>query len=184
MARWQPGTRERLQVAALELFTTRGFEQTTATEIAAAAGVTERTFFRHFADKREVLFDGQDLLVEAFLAGVEKAPADAPPLELVTAALAGTAGFFTAERRPWSRTRQAVIDRNPGLQEREQLKMAVLTQTLGEALRAKGLADPVATLAAHSAVAVFSTAFGIWLREDRGIDEIQAELLRTMSTLF
>jgi AcrR family transcriptional regulator len=184
MARWQPGTRERLQGAALELFSTRGFEQTTATEIAEAAGVTERTFFRHFSDKREVLFDGQDTLVEVFVAGVEAAPPKATPSELVAAALAGSAGFFTAERKPWSRARQAVIDRNAGLQEREQLKMALLTRTVGATLRARGVEDPVATLAAHSAVAVFATAFGMWLQEERGIEEIQADLLSAMSELF
>ena len=56
MVRWEPGSAERLQKAALELFATRGFEQTTATEIAQSVGLTERTFFRHFSDKREVLF--------------------------------------------------------------------------------------------------------------------------------
>ena len=79
MARWEPGTRERLARAALELFTTRGFEQTTAAEIAAAVGVTERTFFRHFADKREVLFDGQERYRQAFLDGAATAPPGATP---------------------------------------------------------------------------------------------------------
>ncbi|MFC7108595.1 TetR/AcrR family transcriptional regulator [Nonomuraea rubra] len=79
MTRWEPGAAERLQEAALELFATRGFEQTTATEIAQSVGLTERTFFRHFSDKREVLFHGQHLLTQAFLAGVENAPPDASP---------------------------------------------------------------------------------------------------------
>src|SRR5688500_17326284 len=87
MARWEPGTAERLQRAALELFTTRGFERTTATEIAESVGLTERTFFRHYSDKREVLFHGQDQLVQTFLAGVAEALPDASPIEVVASAL-------------------------------------------------------------------------------------------------
>src|SRR5258705_10167405 len=118
MARWEPGAPERLQKAALELFATRGFEETTATEIAQSVGLTERTFFRHFSDKREVLFYGQDLLVQAFLAGVDTAPPDASPIEIVAAALGSATSFFSNERRSHSRTRQSVIDQNPALQER------------------------------------------------------------------
>ena len=79
MARWEPGARERLQAAALELFATRGFEQTTAAEIAQSVGLTERTFFRHFSDKREVLFYGQEQFLQAFLDGVQAAPPGAAP---------------------------------------------------------------------------------------------------------
>src|SRR6478609_6584338 len=109
MARWEPGARERLQAAALELFATRGFEQTTAAEIAEAVGLTERTFFRHFEDKREVIFLGQDLFVQTFIDGVDKAPAGAAPLQLVGSALQAGASFFPDERRAYSRTRQTVI---------------------------------------------------------------------------
>jgi AcrR family transcriptional regulator len=186
MARWQPGTRERLQVAALELFGTRGFEQTTAAEIAAAVGLTERTFFRHFADKREVLFDGQNLLVEAFVAGVGKAQAEATPLELVAAALRGAATFFPDERRPWSRARQAVIEANPPLHERERSKMAVLGGVLATALRERGLPDPAATLAAESAVTVFGTAFALWLDPagSRSFEQLALTLLDELGTLL
>src|SRR5690348_6193255 len=124
MARWEPGARERLQAAALELFATRGFEQTTATEIAQSVGLTERTFFRHFSDKREVLFAGQQLFVQAFLAGVDAAPPDASPIEIVACALRSAVSFFPDERRPHSRIRQSVIDQNPALQERERHKLA------------------------------------------------------------
>jgi hypothetical protein len=58
MTRWEPNARGRLEQAALALYGERGFENTTVAEIAARAGLTERTFFRHFADKREVLFAG------------------------------------------------------------------------------------------------------------------------------
>jgi Bacterial regulatory proteins, tetR family len=113
MVRWEPGARERLQAAALELFATRGFEQTTAAEIAQSVGLTERTFFRHFSDKREVLFYGQQQFLQAFIDGVNAAPSDASPIEVIASALHAAASFFPDERRPYSRTRQSVIDQNP-----------------------------------------------------------------------
>ena len=134
MVRWEPGRAERLQAAALELFATRGFEQTTAAEIAQSVGLTERTFFRHFSDKREVLFSGQHQLVQAFLAGVDAAPPGTAPIEVVASALQSAASFFPDERRTHSRLRQSVIDQNPALQERELHKLASLATTLADAL--------------------------------------------------
>ena len=152
---WFDGSRairsERLQAAALELFAERGYEQTTAAEIAQSVGLTQRTFFRHFSDKREVLFHGQQLLVEAFLGELAGArPTDAPPMELVASALGSAEEFFPDERRDHSRLRQSVIDQNPALQERERHKLpSVLATTLGDALRARGIAEPAATLTAR-----------------------------------
>jgi AcrR family transcriptional regulator len=185
MARWAPGAPERLQQAALELFASRGFEQTTATEIAQAVGLTERTFFRHFSDKREVLFHGQDLLVEAFLAGVAAAPPDAPPLRFVAGALEAAAAFFPDERRPHARTRQAVIDENRQLQERELHKLATIATTLTDALRVRGVDDLDARLAAESCITVFAVAFGQWIRdgEERSLADISADVLRELVTL-
>ena len=185
MVRWRPGTRERLQAAALELFAERGFDQTTAADIATAVGLTERTFFRHFTDKREVLFDGQELLVDAFLAGVAAAPADAPALEVVAAALRSGAGFFPDERRAWSRLRQTVIDRNPALLEREGHKMAELAAVIRTALLERGVADPTATLAAGSGSTVFAVAFAQWIREGerRSLDQIEAAVLDDLRAL-
>lgn len=185
MVRWQPGTSERLQAAALELFASNGYEQTTAAEIAQSVGLTERTFFRHFSDKREVLFHGQQLLVEAFLGGVAAAPDDAPPMELVAAALGAAEEFFPAERRDHSRLRQTVIDQNPALQERERHKLSVLAATLGDALRARGVAEPAATLAAESAATVFGVAFTQWIApgEARSIGEIERAVLAELRDL-
>lgn len=166
MVRWEPGAPERLQKAALELFAARGFEQTTAAEIAQSVGLTERTFFRHFSDKREALFHGQDVLAEAFLAGVDAAPPDASPIEIVAAALRSAADFFPDERRPHSRTRQSVIDQNPALQERELHKFASLGATLADALRARGVGALAATLAAQSGITVFGVAFAQWIHPD------------------
>src|SRR4051794_30602202 len=141
MARWEPGTAERLQKAALELFATRGYEQTTATEIAQSVGLTERTFFRHFSDKREVLFYGQDVFVQAFLAGIDTAPPGAPPIEIVACALRSAASLFPDERRLHSRRRQSVIEQSPALQERERHKLASLATNVAGALRARGVSE-------------------------------------------
>ncbi|HEY1644085.1 MAG TPA: TetR family transcriptional regulator [Streptosporangiaceae bacterium] len=185
MGRWEPGARERLQAAALELFATRGFEQTTAAEIAQAVGLTERTFFRHFSDKREVLFYGQEQFLQAFVDGVDAAPPDASPFEVIAAALDAAASFFPDERRPHSRTRQIVIDQNPALRERELHKLATLATVVAGALRARGTTEPAATLAAQSGATVFGIAFAQWIRdgEMRPLRGIAADVLRELLTL-
>jgi AcrR family transcriptional regulator len=185
MGRWEPGARERLQAAALELFASRGFEQVTAAEIAQSVGLTERTFFRHFSDKREVLFYGQDQFLQAFTDGVDAAPQDAPPLEVVACALRGAAAFFPDGRRQYARLRQSVIDQNPALQEREQHKLAGLATTVAGALRARGIGEPAATLAAQSGATVFGIAFAQWVRdgEQRSLADIAAGVLRELLIL-
>ncbi|HTX63209.1 MAG TPA: helix-turn-helix domain-containing protein, partial [Acidimicrobiales bacterium] len=113
MGRWQPDSRGRLQEAALALYAEKGFEQTTAAEIAARAGLTERTFFRHFADKREVLFGGSSLLRDRIVEGVSHAPPAEGPLESVARGLDAAAGMLGEARRDLSRQRHAVIAANP-----------------------------------------------------------------------
>jgi len=185
MVRWEPGAQRRLQAAALELFATRGYEQTTAAEIAAAVGLTERTFFRHFSDKREVLFYGQDQFVQVFLDGVDAAPPEASPLAVIGSALQAAASFFPDERRPLSRTRQSVIDQNPALQERELHKLAGLATTVAAALRVRGVSEPSATLAAESGATVFGIAFAQWIRpgEKRSLADIAAGVLLELQNL-
>lgn len=185
MVRWEPGTRGRLQDAALELFAARGYEQTTATEIAQAVGLTERTFFRHFADKREVLFHGQQALTDAFLAGLDDAPPDASPIELAVSALRSSAGFFDDERRPHSRLRQSVIDANSALQEREALKLVGLGQALGDALRDRGVADMTAEVAAQIAVMAFGIAFAHWIAEgeQRSFEAVVMDVVREVGAV-
>ena len=185
MVRWEPGAKERLQAAALELYVDRGLEQTTAADVAAAAGLTERTFFRYFADKREVLFDGQEVLERAFTDGVATAPADAAPLATVASALAGAAGFFSDERREHSRRRQSVIDAHAALRERELLKLASLAGTVAEALRRRGVDEPAATLAAEAGLAVFKVAFAQWIAdgETRSMDDITGALTAELASM-
>lgn len=185
VARWEPGAQERLQAAALELYVHQGFEQTTVEEIARVAGVTERTFFRHFADKREVLFDKQDRLQQAFLDGVAAAPSDASPLAMVVSALAASAGFFPDDRRERSRLRAGVIAAHPALQERELLKMARLAAAVAEALRTRGVPARAAVLAAESGVTAFVVAYQQWVAagEERPLAAIEREVLTELAAL-
>lgn len=146
----------------MELFRERGFEQATVAEIAARAGLTERTFFRHYADKREVLFGGSAGFTGLLVQSVADAPAGATPIDTIAAALA-TAGELFADRRDHARQRQSIIDAHAELQERELIKLASLAASLAEALRQRGVGDPAARLAAEAGVAVFKIAFGRWI---------------------
>jgi AcrR family transcriptional regulator len=171
MARWEPDARGRLEQAGLALYGERGFENTTVAEIAERAGLTERTFFRHFADKREVLFGGAGALQELIVNVVADAPDSLAPIDAAAAGLeAAGAQFFVQDRRERSRQRQAVIAASPELQERELTKLAVLTAEVADALRRRGVDDPAATLTAEVAIAVFRTAFERWIDPDNGGD--------------
>jgi AcrR family transcriptional regulator len=183
MARWEPDSRGRLEQAALALYAERGFENTTVAEIAARAGLTERTFFRHFADKREVLFWGAAMLEELVVSAVEAAPASASPIDVITTALEATGPIFE-ERRDSAWRRQRVIDANAELRERELIKLASLASALAAALRRRGVADPAATLTAEAGIAVFKVAFARWVSDSdsrdlpqhirESLDELQA----------
>ncbi len=174
MARWQPGAPERLQEAALKRFAEQGFDGTTVAEIAATAGLTERTFFRYFTDKREVLFLGQEAFERVFIEAIEKADGE-DAMSIVAAGLRGACVFFADDRRARSRARQAVIDADPSLMERELLKLSSLAASMARALRERGIATTAATLAAESGVAVFRVAFGMWIAEgeQRSLTECQ-----------
>lgn len=169
MSRWEPNAMGRLEQAALDLYQERGFEQTMVTEIAERAGLTERTFFRYFADKREVLFGGQDILRQISVSTVEAAPASATLLDVVAAALEAVAPVIQERhKRVWQR--QAVIAANPALQERELMKNALLASAMAEALRRRGVTDPAARLAAEVGVIAFKTAFDCWASEPNAQD--------------
>ncbi|AMM22483.1 TetR family transcriptional regulator [Frondihabitans sp. PAMC 28766] len=185
MVRWEPGASDRLRKAALELYAARGFEQTTAAEIAASVGLTERTFFRHFADKREVIFNGAAEFEGGFIEGVRDAPESESVLEVVSAALAMAARFFPDERREFSRLRQTIIDDNASLREREQLKMTTLATGIAEALRDRGVTEPHASLAAQSGVTVFTVSFHQWIAEGetRPLGEIEADIMGELRSL-
>jgi AcrR family transcriptional regulator len=178
MTRWEPNASGRLQLAALELYSERGYDQTTVAEIAKRAGLTERTYFRYFADKREVLFYGADLLQERLVAGIVSAPDGLSPLDVVGAALEAAAAPFE-EAGDFPRRRQAIIAANPELRERELIKLAALAAALAETLRERGVADPAASLAAEAGIAVFKIAFQRWVDGTGGPgDETLAQLVR------
>src|SRR5256714_10845538 len=158
MARWEPDSRGRLEQAALDLYGERGFENTTVAEIAARAGLTERTFFRYFADKRKVLCWGAGALQELLVSAVASAPDSASPIDAVAAALEA-AGTLLQERREFARQRQSVIAANTELQERELIKLASLSAALAGTLRQRGVSDTAASLTAEAGIAVFKIAF-------------------------
>lgn len=166
MGRWEPDARGRLAQAALALYAERGFETTTVAEIAERAGLTERTFFRHFTDKREVLFAGADALQTLIVGAVANAPDGLAPIDAAAAGLeAAGAHFFVDAQREMSRRRQAAIAANPELQERELTKLAALSAAIADALRRRGCPDLAAALTADIAIAVFKTAFEHWIDE-------------------
>lgn len=179
MSRWQPNARGRLEQAALELYHERGFDATTVTEIAERAGLTERTFFRYFADKREVLFWGQNRLREIYVRTIEAAPHAAAPIDAVAAALEAAVPTFH-ERRELARQRQAVIAANPRLQERELIKLASLASAMADALRGRGVPDPTASLVAEVGIVALKTAFARWVTapDDASDDHDLAQLIR------
>jgi AcrR family transcriptional regulator len=149
----------------MQLYVERGFEDTTVADIAAKAGVTARTFFRHFADKREVLFAGSSELQDGLVAALEKAPPEATPMQAVAAAL-DAASEYLGQNRAFSRQRQAIINSHADLRERELIKMARLAEALAEGLRRRGVPEPDASLAAEAGVVVFRVAFGRWVGPD------------------
>jgi AcrR family transcriptional regulator len=184
MGRWQPDARGRLEKAAMELYVERGFDETTVAEIAKRAGLTERTFFRHFADKREVLFAGAAMLQDLFVGAVTHAPADVPPVD---AAMAGVVagGAVIQERPAFSRQRYEIIAANAELQERELIKLASLSAALAGALRQRGVPDHAASLAAEVAITVFRVAFERWVSDpvDRDLPTLMGESLDELRTV-
>ncbi|MFF0965901.1 TetR/AcrR family transcriptional regulator [Streptomyces sp. NPDC003703] len=178
MGRWEPNTRERLAEAALELYGERGYEQTTVAEIAGRAGLTERTFFRHYGDKREVLFAGSGELEDLFARAVAGAPESAAPLDAVGAGLDAVGASF-AGRRDFARARQAVIMANAELRERELVKLAAIAAALARTLRGRGVPEPAASLAAEAGVAVFKVGFERWIGpgEERAMPPLLREAL-------
>jgi AcrR family transcriptional regulator len=162
MGRWEPDAAGRLREAAMALYAEQGYERTTVAEIADRAGVTARTFFRHFADKREVLFSGSEVLEGHMVEALVAAPATASPFGAVEAGLLASSELF-AERRDHARRRQAVIAATPELRERELIKLASLASAFASALRRRGVPPATAALAAEAGMAVFRVAFERWV---------------------
>ncbi len=172
MSRWQPDAHGRLAQSAMELFAERGFDQVTAAEIAERAGVTERTFFRYFTDKREVLFDRTNALEQLVVVSIDSADAAAGPLDAVGSAWIAAASVLEGNR-DYSRARARIIDSNPSLRERELLKMAALAAASASALRRRNVPEAAARLAGDAGVAVFRAGFESWIG-DRASGDLAA----------
>jgi len=180
MGRWEPDAQGRLERAALDLFAERGYDQTTVADIAARAGLTERTFFRYYADKREVLFAGAAAFQETFTRAVESAPASASALEAVGAAAEAAAAALEQYRgRDYARERQQLVAANPELRERELIKLADVATVVAGALRVRGFDEPAASLSAEAGIAVFKIAYARWVEpgQERGFVELVREAL-------
>lgn len=167
MARWEPGARERLVVAAVDLFTEQGYDATTVAQIAERAGVTKSTFFRYFPDKRDLLVAGQQALSRLLAEGIAEAPADATPLAAVAAGLERASSSMGPMNRELAPRLQAAIAANVELQERDALKSVGLAAAMTDALVARGVPDPTAHLAAELGVLAFKQGFARWLEADQ-----------------
>jgi len=187
VSRWEPDARGRLERAAMELFRERGYAKVTVAEIAERAGVTERTFFRYFADKREVLFGRGKDLEKALVDWIAAAPAELAPLDVVVAALESIGPVFDP-RHPHSRQRQQVIDEHPELQERELIKLATLAAAMAASLRHRGIGEPTASLAAEAGMGIFKVAFTRWVGDAKPpklaaiIRALRAQLVSVVTT--
>jgi AcrR family transcriptional regulator len=163
VARWEPNTRERLIQAALDLFTEQGYDTTTVTEIAARAGVTKMTFFRHFPDKREVLFAaGQEVHSQILADAIAAAPEQATPLQAVATALDALSATFTDDRREFAARLRAVVAAQRELRERAASKRNGLVEAATEALAKRGVPELTASLAAELGIRAFDRSFAQW----------------------
>lgn len=178
MARWRPDGEGRLRDAALDLFAERGFDETTVANIAERAGLTARTFFNHFADKRDVLFAGSARLQAEMEGALDAAPSSASAIDAVMAALAAGAAVVSHDRTYSSRRREVILA-NVQLLERELLKLETLTTALTEGLRHRGVADDDARLAAEVGITVFKVAFDLWATgsDDADMPTVMGEVL-------
>jgi AcrR family transcriptional regulator len=167
MARWEPGATERLVVAAVDLFSEQGYDATTVAQIAARAGVTKSTFFRHFPDKRELLVAGQETLSRLLADGITESPATATPLEAVAAGIERASGEMGPTNRDLGPRLKAAVAASTELQERDALKSIGLATAMTAALRARGVPETTAQLAAELGVLAFKRGYAHWSEGDR-----------------
>jgi AcrR family transcriptional regulator len=170
MARWEPGARQRMVLAAVDLFTEQGYDATTVAQIAERAGVTKSTFFRHFADKREILVAGQEALSRLLTEGIAEAPETASPLEAVAAGLERASSAMGPMNRELGPRLKAAIAASAELQERDALKSVGLAAAMTNALVARGVSEPVAHLAGEMGVLAFKRGYAEWLEADRNTE--------------
>jgi AcrR family transcriptional regulator len=174
MARWEPGARERLVIAAADLFTEQGYDATTVAQIAERAGVTKSTLFRHFPDKREILVAGQETLSRLLADGIAEAPPGASPLEAVAAGLERVSGAMGQINRELGPRLKAAVATSTELQDRDALKSVGLAAAMKAALVARGVPDPIAALAGELGVLAFKRGYAEWSEGDAAKDDALA----------
>jgi AcrR family transcriptional regulator len=184
MPRWKPDAADRLQAAALELFDEQGFERTTVAEIAQRAGLTQRTFFNHFADKREVLFGLSSEVQREIVREITTGDDSLPPLDAVVRAFAVVADTLFEDRRTAVTRRHAVLAANPELQERELSKSAGLAEAIAAVLQARGCDPETAFVAAGAAMLAQQVAFRKWTHpgETRALRDLLSEAVQALRT--
>jgi AcrR family transcriptional regulator len=170
MPRWEPGARERLVVAAVDLFTEQGYDATTVAQIAGRAGVTKSTFFRYFPDKRELLVAGQETLSRLLAEGIAEAPAGASPLDAVAAGLERASSAMGPVNRELGPRLKAAVAASVELRERDALKSVGLAAAMATALAARGVPDVAAHLAAELGVLAFKRGFAEWVEAAHDAD--------------
>jgi len=185
MSRWQPNARDRLERAAVELFIDQGFAETTVPQITARAGLTTRTFFRHFVDKREVLFARDEELPALVARLAADAPASLSPMMLIAYALETVAATRLEGQRAYLRTRHAVIQADEGLRERELRKLSALSDAISQGFRDRGVDELTSILAAQLAVTVFSVTISRWLDQDgeQPLSDLVHDTLRALRSV-
>jgi AcrR family transcriptional regulator len=167
VARWESGVRERLVLAAVDLFTEQGYDATTVTQLAERAGVTKSTFFRYFPDKREILVAGQETLSQLLTDGIAEAPVGASPLEAVAAGLERVSSAMGPMNRELGPRMKAAVAASAELQERDALKSVGLAAAMTTALIARGVPDSTAHLAGELGVLAFKRGYSEWSEGDR-----------------
>jgi AcrR family transcriptional regulator len=184
MGRWEPGARERLVLAAVDLFTEQGYDATTVAQIAGRAGVTKSTFFRHFPDKRELLVAGQEALSRLLTEGIAEAPRGATPLEAVAAGLVRASTAMGPVNRELGPRLKAAVAASAELQARDALKTVSLAAAMAAALAARGVPDPTAALASELGTLAFKRGFAEWTEGDRDAkDELAGLVLAALDEL-
>ena len=184
MARWEPGARERLVVAAVDLFTEQGYDATTVAQIAERAGVTKSTFFRHFPDKRELLVAGQEALSRLLTEGIAEAPPEAGPLTAVAAGLTRAAASMGPMNHEMFPRIKAAVAASAELQERDALKSVGLAAAMTTALLARGVPGPAAELASELGVLAFKRGFATWTEGGRDTgDDLARHTLTALAEL-
>lgn len=185
MVRWRPDARERLERAAFDLFAEQGFAKTTVPQITARAGLTTRTFFRYFADKREVIFGGEEI-PEAAARLIREASPDVDALTLITTGLQTVADSRFQDRRHEIRLVRRLIESDDGLRERDLRKRAALADAIRDGLVDRGLTPPHAALLADTTVTVLHVALDEWLQRDdeRPLRDLMLENLTALRSML